>query len=147
MNLWLGTEGDGPVRCSAWLGIVGLAFLALQLFQERLGFCWWCGAVERKAHAVMACGLKFGERRLVTLLCRIHRLLLIRWLRGLILALKILYSLRQIRNRLLNFVVVHKFETDALWLTMPNDLSSATAATRRADCNHDGPPPFAAAHG
>ena len=29
----------------------------------------------------------------------------------------------------------------------PNDPSSATAATRRADCNHDGPPPFAAAHG
>ena len=32
----------------------------------------------------------------------------------------------------------------ALW---PNDPSSATAATRRADCNRDGPPPFAAAHG
>ncbi|MDB6024423.1 MAG: hypothetical protein JWM68_646 [Verrucomicrobiales bacterium] len=30
---------------------------------------------------------------------------------------------------------------------MPNDPSSATAATRRADCNRDGPPPFAAAHG
>src|SRR5438093_9993762 len=29
----------------------------------------------------------------------------------------------------------------------PNDPSSATAATRRADCNRDGPPPFAAAHG
>jgi hypothetical protein len=27
----------------------------------------------------------------------------------------------------------------------PND--PATAATRRADCNRDGPPPFAAAHG
>jgi hypothetical protein len=27
-----------------------------------------------------------------------------------------------------------------------NDPSSATAATGRADCNHDGPPPFAAAH-
>src|SRR5438093_1648282 len=29
----------------------------------------------------------------------------------------------------------------------PNDPNSATAATRRADCNRDGPPPFAAAHG
>ena len=29
----------------------------------------------------------------------------------------------------------------------PNDSSSATAATRRAACNCDGPPPFAAAHG
>jgi len=29
----------------------------------------------------------------------------------------------------------------------PNDPSSATAATRRADCNRDDPPPFAAAHG
>src|SRR5438094_974773 len=29
----------------------------------------------------------------------------------------------------------------------PNDPSSATAATRRADCNCDAPPPFAAAHG
>ena len=29
----------------------------------------------------------------------------------------------------------------------PNDPSSTTAATRRADCNRDGPPPFAAAHG
>jgi hypothetical protein len=28
----------------------------------------------------------------------------------------------------------------------PNDPSSATAATRRADCNREGPP-FAAAHG
>jgi len=28
-----------------------------------------------------------------------------------------------------------------------NDPSSATAATRRADCNRDDPPPFAAAHG
>ena len=28
-----------------------------------------------------------------------------------------------------------------------NDPSSATAATRRADCNCDGPPPFASAHG
>src|SRR5437867_8917230 len=28
-----------------------------------------------------------------------------------------------------------------------NDPSSATAATGRADCNCDGPPPFAAAHG
>jgi hypothetical protein len=28
-----------------------------------------------------------------------------------------------------------------------NDPSSATAATKRADCNHDGPPPFAAAIG
>ena len=28
-----------------------------------------------------------------------------------------------------------------------NDPSSATAATRRADCNRDGPPPFAAAYG
>src|SRR5258706_8400651 len=28
----------------------------------------------------------------------------------------------------------------------PNDPSSATAATRRADCNRDGPPLFAAAH-
>src|SRR2546426_855123 len=27
----------------------------------------------------------------------------------------------------------------------PNDPGSATAATRRADCNRDGPPPFAAA--
>ena len=27
----------------------------------------------------------------------------------------------------------------------PNDPSSATTATSRADCNHDGPPPFAAA--
>lgn len=27
-----------------------------------------------------------------------------------------------------------------------NDPSSATAAKRRGDCNHDGPPPFAAAH-
>ena len=27
----------------------------------------------------------------------------------------------------------------------PNDPSSATAATRRADCNRDGPPPLAAA--
>src|SRR5439155_83195 len=27
----------------------------------------------------------------------------------------------------------------------PNDPSSATAATRRVDCNRDGPPPFAAA--
>ena len=32
-------------------------------------------------------------------------------------------------------------------LHRPNDPSSATAATRRADCNCDGPPPFAAAHG
>src|SRR5437867_3814756 len=30
---------------------------------------------------------------------------------------------------------------------LANDPSSATAATRRADCNRDGPPPFAAAHG
>jgi len=30
---------------------------------------------------------------------------------------------------------------------LSNDPSSATAATRRADCNRDGPPPFAAAHG
>ncbi|EEF60623.1 hypothetical protein Cflav_PD6214 [Pedosphaera parvula Ellin514] len=30
---------------------------------------------------------------------------------------------------------------------MPNDRTSATAAMRRADCNGDGPPPFAAAHG
>src|SRR6266699_2470600 len=30
---------------------------------------------------------------------------------------------------------------------MPNDPNSATAATRRADCNCDGLPPFAAAHG
>jgi hypothetical protein len=37
--------------------------------------------------------------------------------------------------------VSHRF---AKW---PNDPSSATAATRRADCNRDGPPPFAAAHG
>jgi len=29
----------------------------------------------------------------------------------------------------------------------PNDPSSATAATRRVDCNRDGLPPFAAAHG
>ncbi len=29
----------------------------------------------------------------------------------------------------------------------PNDPSSATAATGRADGNRDGPPPFAAAHG
>ena len=29
----------------------------------------------------------------------------------------------------------------------PNDPSSATAATGRTDCNRDGPPPFAAAHG
>src|SRR5438046_2645607 len=29
----------------------------------------------------------------------------------------------------------------------PNDPNSATAATRRADCNRGGPPPFAAAHG
>ena len=29
----------------------------------------------------------------------------------------------------------------------PNDPSSATAAPRRADCNRDGPPPFAAANG
>jgi len=29
----------------------------------------------------------------------------------------------------------------------PNDPSSATAATRRADCNCDSPPPVAAAHG
>jgi len=28
-----------------------------------------------------------------------------------------------------------------------NDPSSATAATRLADCNRGGPPPFAAAHG
>jgi hypothetical protein len=28
-----------------------------------------------------------------------------------------------------------------------NDPSSATAATRRTDCNYDGPPPFAAAPG
>src|SRR5678816_1774595 len=28
-----------------------------------------------------------------------------------------------------------------------NDKASATAATRRIDCNHNGPPPFAAAHG
>jgi hypothetical protein len=37
------------------------------------------------------------------------------------------------------------------WIAMrvkpPNDPSSATAATRRTDCNCDGPPPFAAAHG
>jgi hypothetical protein len=32
-------------------------------------------------------------------------------------------------------------------LTMSNDPSSATVATRRADSNRDGPPPFAAAHG
>ena len=32
---------------------------------------------------------------------------------------------------------------DAKW---SNEVSSATAATRRADCNRDGPPPFAAAH-
>ena len=32
-------------------------------------------------------------------------------------------------------------------LHRPNDPTSATAATRRADCNCDGPPPFAAAHG
>jgi hypothetical protein len=32
-------------------------------------------------------------------------------------------------------------------LQMANDKSSATAATRRAACNRDGPPPFAAAHG
>jgi hypothetical protein len=31
--------------------------------------------------------------------------------------------------------------------SLPNDPSSATAATRRTDCNRDGPPPFAAAHG
>jgi hypothetical protein len=29
----------------------------------------------------------------------------------------------------------------------PNDPSTATAATGRADCNRDGSPPFAAAHG
>jgi hypothetical protein len=33
------------------------------------------------------------------------------------------------------------------WDEAPNDPSSATAATRRADCNRDDPPPFAAAHG
>ena len=32
-------------------------------------------------------------------------------------------------------------------LLMPNDPSSATAATGRADGNRDGPPTFAAAHG
>src|SRR6266849_8691074 len=32
-------------------------------------------------------------------------------------------------------------------VSLPNDPSSATAATRRADCNRDSPPPFAAAHG
>jgi len=29
----------------------------------------------------------------------------------------------------------------------PNDPSSATGATRRVDCNRDGPPMFAAPHG
>jgi hypothetical protein len=32
-------------------------------------------------------------------------------------------------------------------LLLPNDKSSATAATRRPACNRDGPPPFAAAPG
>src|SRR5436190_10436783 len=33
------------------------------------------------------------------------------------------------------------------WVLLPNESSSATAATRRIACNRDGPPPFAAAHG
>jgi len=36
---------------------------------------------------------------------------------------------------------------DCMCLMLPNDRSSATAAMRRADCNDDGLPPFAAALG
>jgi hypothetical protein len=39
------------------------------------------------------------------------------------------------------------FVKQATSLVAANDPSSATAATRHAGCNRDGPPPFAAAQG
>jgi hypothetical protein len=94
--------------------------LNLWLWLLFLSILFWC-VIEGEYYAVLSSGLKRGHRRLMRVLCRIHRLLLIRWLRGLILALKIFYALRQVRIRFFNFFVVHKFETDAIWLTMPND--------------------------
>jgi hypothetical protein len=41
----------------------------------------------------------------------------------------------------------HDSSCEVIHVSPSNDPSSATAAAKRADCNPDGPPPFAAAHG
>lgn len=49
------------------------------------------------------------------------------------------------RIRYLGYRFAQILAINCEWLHTPNERSSAIAAMRRADCNRDGPPPFAAA--
>jgi hypothetical protein len=100
-----------PIGSTAWFGMVLL-----------LLFLWCC--IEREQHLALALGVKRGERRLVRILRRLHTNLLIRWLRGRILALQLLYAFLEVRNRTLNVFRAHKLETGPIW-PWPNSLNKA----------------------
>lgn len=60
-------------------------------------------SIQRLAHAALAFGLERCQCRLVRFLRHFHRRLLILWLRGLILALKAVEPLFDLRDAFLNF--------------------------------------------
>ena len=115
------TELIPGVGSSELLGVVLLIFLFVlfaQQFQNlRLGEHW---AIQADIHLAEMFCLKRNLRRFVRFLRRVHTNLLIRWLRGQILALKILNALFEFRNRLLNCFVAHKYVCGPMWPWTPN---------------------------
>ena len=112
-----------PGKPEAVIGVVSSDLLG----GTRLMWLWffflvvsWC-FIRREIHfAVLFCLIR-SKRRLMCFLGRLHRLLIIRWLKGRILALKILHALLQVRNRFVNMFVAHKYPIRSIIWCPPND--------------------------
>lgn len=134
LQLWSGEAGR-TFAAALWLGI---GFLLLQLFQERLGFCWWCGAVERQAHAVLACGLKRCQSRLMRVLLRLKLRVELLRLHTSKFCLNLLNALIVFREGFLDVLFTHRISVRLARCEMPNDQALPHGgAERTPNANRD----------
>ena len=159
MNLWLGTEGDGPVRCSAWLGGVGLVLVSAWI----IVFILWVRALVAYLNAYREYQKRHGEPYQSPCERNYLARVTLKCLRALFLGLgNDDHQLGHERSlaRLIPSGVNHGIRVKLLhlrnqffgaWIHRgvkpPNDPSSATRPAGRVDCNNDAMAGFAAAHG